>query len=336
MNSLFKLAVGGVRKNGLVMAMAVLAAPVSAATQSSWKPERSVEIVVTSAPGSGGDVTGRFVQRILQERRLVETPVTVANKPGGGGAIAYHYLNQHKGNGHFIVIAGKNLLTGHILGRVPYTYSDVTPLAILFEEYICVAVRADSAIRSGRDLIERMKKDPTSLSFGIASALGNPNQQSVAMPLKEAGVELRKIRNVVFNSGGIAMTALLGGHVDVVPGSVGLMLRHLQTGEVRVIAVAAPRRFAGALASAPTWNEQGANTVVSNWRGVVGPGGMSREQIAYWDDALRALVRADEWKKELERNNWNDEYKASVEAGKAMQADYVESKRFLTDLELVK
>jgi len=158
----------------------------------------------------------------------------------------------------------------------------------------------------------------------------------VAMALKGAGVDLRKTRNVVFNSGAIAMTALLGGHVDVVPGSVGLILRHLQTGDVRVIAVAAPQRFGGALAQAPTWREQGANTVVSNWRGVVGPGGLNREQIAFWDDAIRGLVRTEEWKKELERNNWNDEYKASAETRKYMEADYAELKGFLIDLELAK
>ena len=316
-------------------ALALLAGAGPALAQA-WKPERNVEIVVVSAPGSGGDVTGRFVQKILQERRLVETSISVVNKPGGGGAVAYHYLNQHKGNGHFVVIAGKSLLTNHIVGTNAITYTHVTPLAILFDEYICVAVKADSPVKSGRDLIERLKKDPGALSFGIASSLGNANHQGVATALKGAGVDLRKTRSVVFNSGALAMTALLGGHVDVVPGSVGLTLRHLQTGDVRVIAVAAPQRFGGALAAAPTWREQGANVVVSNWRGLVGAGALGPGQIAFWDEAMRGLVRAEEWKKELERNNWNEGYKASAEARKYMEADYGEAKVFLTELELAK
>ena len=316
-------------------ALALLAGAGPALAQA-WKPERNVEIVVVSAPGSGGDVTGRFVQKILQERRLVETSISVVNKPGGGGAVAYHYLNQHKGNGHFVVIAGKSLLTNHIVGTNAITYTHVTPLAILFDEYICVAVKADSSVKSGRDLIERLKKDPGALSFGIASSLGNANHQGVATALKGAGVDLRKTRSVVFNSGALAMTALLGGHVDVVPGSVGLTLRHLQTGDVRVIAVAAPQRFGGALAAAPTWREQGANVVVSNWRGLVGAGALAPGQIAFWDEAMRGLVRAEEWKKELERNNWNEGYKASAEARKYMEADYGEAKVFLTELELAK
>jgi tripartite-type tricarboxylate transporter receptor subunit TctC len=57
----------------------------AARAQWTWKPGRNVEIIVLSAPGSGGDVTGRFVQRILQERRLVEPSLAVVNKPGAAG-----------------------------------------------------------------------------------------------------------------------------------------------------------------------------------------------------------------------------------------------------------
>ncbi len=314
---------------GLLPQTGIAAAP-------AWAPEKNIEIVINTAPGSGQDVTGRFMQKILQEQKLVASPVTVVNKPGGGGAIAYGYLNQHQRDGHFVAIASKSLLTNHIMGRNPVTYSHLTPLAILFEEYIAVAVKADSPIKSGREVIERMKKDPSALSFGVATSLGNPNHQGVAMALKDAGVDLRKTRTVVFQSGGNAITALLGGHVDVVPGSVGLMLKHVQAGNVRLIAIAAPQRLEGAFSQTPTWKEQGINAVVSNWRGLIGPGGMSPEQIAYWDNAMRGLTRSDEWKKELERSNWADEYKTSAETRKYMDADYAELKVFLAELELTK
>ena len=317
----------------LMGAACLLAMPAQA---QNWQPDKNVEMVVNTAPGSGPDVTARLIQKILQERKAVPTSLTVANKPGGGGAIAYGYLSQHQGDGHFVAIASKSLLTNHIAGRMPLTYSNLTPLAILFGEYITVAVKADSPIKSGRDLLDRMKKDPTSLSFGVATSLGNPNHQGVAMAMKAVGIELRKTKTVVFQSGGNAMTALLGGHVDVVPGSVGLVRKHVEAGSVRLIAVAAPQRLGGAFANTPTWKEQGADVIVSNWRGMVGPGGMTPAQTAWWDNALKMLTETEAWKQALEKNNWSDEYKPSAETRKYMDAEYAELKAFLTELELAK
>jgi putative tricarboxylic transport membrane protein len=304
--------------------------------QSAWKPNRNVEIVVNTAPGSGQDTTARTVQKILQERHLVESPLTVMNKPGGGGAIAYNYLNQQQGNGHYVAIASKSLLTNHIMGRNPITHTDVTPLAILFGEYISVAVKADSDIQSGRDLIERMKKDPSAYSFGVATSVGNPNHQGVAMALKAAGVDVKRMKTVVFQSGGNAITALLGGHVSVVPGSVGLMLKHVEAGSVRLIAIAAPQRLPGTFAKTPTWREQGADAVVSNWRGLIGPKGLTGAQTTYWDGALKGLTASEEWKKGLERNYWADDYMPSAETRKYMGEEYGQLKSFLVDLELAK
>ena len=301
-----------------------------------WQPDKNVEIVINTAPGSGQDSTGRLIQKILQDRKAVNTSITINNKPGGGGAIAYTYLQAHPGDGHFVSIASKSLLTNHISGRMPLTYSHLTPLAILFDEYIAVAVKADSPIKNGRELLDRMKKDPGTYSFGVATSLGNPNHQGIAMALKDAGIDLRKTKTPVFQSGGNALTALLGGHVDAVPGSVGLMRKYVEAGTIRLIAIAAPQRLTGIFANTPTWKEQGANAIVSNWRGLIGPPGMTPAQTAYWDNALKQLTQTEAWKKELADNNWDNEYKPSAETRKYMDAEYAELKGFLTELELVK
>ena len=318
-----------------VLALGVALLASQPATAQNWQPEKNVEIVINTAPGSGQDATGRLIQKILQDRKSVSS-ITINNKPGGGGVIAYTYLQQHPADGHFIAIASKSLLTNHISGRAPLTYTHLTPLAILFDEYIAVAVKADSPIKSGRELLERMKKDPGTYSFGVATSLGNPNHQGVAMALKDAGIDLRKIKTPVFQSGGNAITALLGGHVDAVPGSVGLMRRYVEAGSIRLIAIASPQRLTGIFANTPTWKEQGANAIVSNWRGMIGPPGMTPAQIAFWNNALRLMTQSDAWKKELEENNWDNEYRNSAETRKFMEADYAELKTFLTEIELVK
>lgn len=77
-----------------------LTAAAPALPQGTWKPEKAVEIVVNTAPGSGPDKTGRLMQKIMQDQRLADTSMVVVNKPGAGGAVAYNYLNQYAGNGH--------------------------------------------------------------------------------------------------------------------------------------------------------------------------------------------------------------------------------------------
>ena len=72
--------------------------------QIAWKPEKGVEIVVGTSPGGGQDTSARFVQKLIQERQLVDVPTVVVNKPGGGSSVGYAYLNQHPGDGHFIML----------------------------------------------------------------------------------------------------------------------------------------------------------------------------------------------------------------------------------------
>ena len=299
------------------------------------KPDKPVELIALNAPGGGGDRILRIMSSIMQERRHLDVPANVVNKPGGGGAVAYAYLNQHPGDAHYLVLASKSILTNHIAGRGP-SYTEFTPVAFLFGEYISVTVKPESPLKTGRDIVERLKKDPAALSFGIATSMGNPNHQGVASALKAAGVDIRKMRTVIFPSGGAATTAMLGGHVDVVPITAAFAASMARQGQVRVITVTAPSRLADVLADVPTWREQGYDAVVSNWRGMVGPRGMAPVQVAYWEHALSRFVESDEWKKELEKNFWRSEYMRSAEMRKYLDQDNEQVKAFLAELGLAK
>jgi putative tricarboxylic transport membrane protein len=316
----------------VVSAAALAILPLSSLAQS-WKPERAVELIVGCAPGCGPDNAARLIQSIFQAKRYVDVPVTVINKPGGGGAAVHAYLKQFERNGHYIYHTDRGLLTGHAMGRTDNRA--VTPIAILYGEYIGVAVRADSPIKSGRDLIERLRKEPTVHSIGIATSLGNTNHQGVANAMRLAGIDVRKTRNVTFSSGAQAITAMLGGHIDVVPVSVGLWVDHLKTGAVRVIAVTAAERLSS-LPSVPTWREQGSNVVLSNWRAVVGPGGMSAPQVEYWENAFDRLNNTEEWKADLARRHAAANFVRSAGMKKQMEDEYPEVKALLADMELTK
>jgi putative tricarboxylic transport membrane protein len=280
------------------------------------------------------DRTGRTLQRIFQETGLVKVPVTVVNKPGGGGAVSVNYLNQHAGDAHFVAINSPNLIANDLNGRGRYT--EVTPLGNLFSEYTVIAVRADSSIRNGQDFVSRLRKDPASIAVTTPTTLGSINHLSFALVAKSAGVDIRKLKAVVLGSGGDAVTAVLGGHVDAHTGTPSSVVRMVEAGKIRVIGVLAPRRIGGPYANTPTWTEQGFGAVMDTWRGVIGPKGMNAEQIAFWDQVLAKAVATDTWKREVERNVWESNYLNSTQTAKLFEADYAEFKGLLTELGLVK
>jgi putative tricarboxylic transport membrane protein len=303
--------------------------------QPSWKPERPVEIVVTCQPGCSTDIAARTIQRIWQDHRIVPVPSVVVNKAGGGGSVAFGYLQQRPGDGHALVLSGAGTVVNTILGR-GVGHKDITTLAMMAAEYVGVAVRADSGLKSGRELMDTLRKDPQSVVFGIANSLGNANHQAIALAMKIEGISPGKARNVVFQSGANSIVALLGGHVQVVPASVGLWVNPLKAGQVRLIAVSAPKRLAGDIAGIPTWREQGIDAVISVWRMISAPPGLSAAQTAFWQEALRRTTETPEWKRDLEASYQSDEFMAGAEFARAIDALYAQQKALLTDLELVR
>jgi putative tricarboxylic transport membrane protein len=301
-----------------------------------WSPQKNIEIVVGSAAGGSNDKTGRTVEKILTEKRLLPTSLTVNNKPGGGGSIALSYIGQKTGDAHYVVVATPSLLTNHIVGQSALNYTDFTPIASLFNDYIVFAVNPDSGIKTGRDLIERLKKDPKTVSIGFATALGSHNHIGAGLLMKALGGEARALKAIAFKGSAEAITALLGGHIDLVTTAAGNVDSQVAAGKLRIIGVAASQRFPGALAGVPTWKEQGVNVVFGGWRAIVGPRGMTAAQSAWWEGALRKVVESPEWKQDLEQNYWSNDFVTGEQFRKDLAQDYSAMKSVLVDLGLAK
>ena len=306
-----------------------------AAGQSAWKPQKNLEIVVGTSPGGGQDLAARAVQRLMQEKRLIDISSVVVNKAGAGRSLGFMYLNQHPGDGHYMMLVTTSLITSPLMGLTPITYNDLTPLAMLFDEYIVTTVAAGSSIRNAGDLLARLKADPASVSLGITTA-GGGGHLGFALAARAAGVDVKKLKTVVFKSGGESITALLGGHIDVVTSTTAAPVSHVRAGKLRIIAIAAPKRMPGELASVPTWREYGINAVFTNWRGMVGPRGMIAPQIAYWERVLSAVVDSPEFRSELEKNFWVGNFARSEEMRGMLRAEHEEQKALLTELGLAK
>ena len=327
---------GRVRWTARLSAVAALFIALGAIAQPAWKPERNVEIVSGTAAGGAVDKANRTVQKIWQEKKIVEATAMVVNKPGGGNTIAWNYLNQHAGDGHYVSIAPYTLLTNKIVGTSAITWSDFTPIALLFNEYMTVAVRADSPIKTGADLVARLRKEPSALSIAVASTLGNHIHIGIAKALKAGGVDIKKLKVVAFKTSGESITNLLGGHIDVVSSTTPNVLGQLEAGKIRVIALTAPRRLPGVMAAVPTWKEQGIDGDFSASQGAIGPKGLSAAQVAYWESAFQKLAQTDEWKQELASSHWDANFLTSRETAKYYAAQTAELREILTDLGLAR
>lgn len=306
------------------------------AVAAEWRPQKNVEVVSASAAGGAADGTARLVQRLLQEKKLIPVSSVVVNKPGGQQTVAMAYLAQQAGDGHTIAVASTPLLSNHITGASKQHYADFTPLALLFTEYVSLSVRSDSPIKDARDLIERMKKDPASLSFGVGTSIGGINHIGAALGMKAGGVDIRKMKAIVFNSSGQAATTVLGGHMDVVASLVNVAVPQVEGGRLRALVVSAPQRMPGPLANVPTWKELGFDAVVVNWRMTMGPGGMSPAQIVYWDAVMKTLTATPEWRDDLRRNYQEAAYIPSTGMRQFLDGQYEQFRTILTELGAVK
>lgn len=303
--------------------LGVAACGAAVAGETPWQPRRPVAFVVGATAGGGLDLTARVLQQIWDTKRMTGVPVVVVNKPGASNAIAWTYLNERNDDGHAIAIGSTNLITNPIMGTHALGHRDVTPLAILIDDFLVFAVRADSPLRSMRDAVERLRADPGALSVAVAPGRGSPNHTSMGLAARAAGIEVRKMRFVPYKSAAEAMTALIGGEVDIASVSSSNVPGQLAAGRIRPIAVTSPQRLHGALAVAPTLPEQGINATFTNWRAVIGPRRMSRPAALYWEHALAEAVKTPEWAREVERNFWVTNFRAGDVARRFMDDEAV-------------
>lgn len=313
---------------------ALAAAP--AWSQSAWRPEKAVEIIVPTAAAGINDQMARLMQKILQEQKLAPVPVVVMNKAGGNQTLAVVYLNQHPLDPHYLLYATATVFTNQLAGLTKMHYSELTPLALFLVDHSVITVKADSPLKNMRDLVDRLKTDPESIAFGMVSR-GGPNHLALSQAVRSAGLDPRKLKVVVFKTNAESMTATIGGHIHAVVSSVSAAMPQVQAGNTRMLAIAAPQRQAGAVANVPTLREQGIDANgIANWRAVFGVKGISPAHVAYWEETLARMADTDEWKGRLAATNLAGHFLRSKDFAKYLDTEYNHTKVTMTHLGLVK
>lgn len=314
--------------------LCVWAVPV-AAQQGAWKPTQPVELISSTGVGGAQDRLARAIQAALQTEKLIPTPAVVVNKPGGNGGLSVAYLNQHPGDGHYLLVSSALMLTNHIMGKGNLNYTDITPIAQLFHEYSAVIVKADSPLKNGADLIARIKSAPQSVTIGV-TVLGTSHHMSIAKAVKAAGVDPKSLKMVTFKSGTDALMATLGGHITATISSVSNAVPQVRGGTARVIAVSAPQRLGGGLSDVPTWKELGFDSVSSNFRTVFGARGLPRSTVAYWEQTMARVAGSPMWVKEIDDNFWVSAYLDSGATKQYLTAEYKAIFNVLSELALAR
>ncbi|MGZ8211496.1 MAG: tripartite tricarboxylate transporter substrate binding protein [Burkholderiales bacterium] len=320
-------------------ALALVAGPTALGpvhAQTAWKPEKQVEIIVPTAPGGGNDAVARLMAKMLQDQKLVPTPVLVVNKPGGNQALSFNYLTQHPNDPHYLLQATSTLFTNEIRGVTQIKYVDFPALALAFVDYSAFMVPANSPFKTMRDMIERLKTDPESVAFSVV-ARGSVSHAALAAAAKAGGADPKRLKIVVYKTSAEATTALMGGHIQGAVSSAAGSTPPVVAGQLRMLAIVAPKRRPGAISHVPTLAEQGINApILESWRAYFGAKGMTPAQVSYWEDAFARASTADEMKAWMTKNDVTAPPLRGAELQKYLEGQYNHVRSVLIDLDLTK
>ncbi|MBS1219765.1 MAG: tctC6 [Proteobacteria bacterium] len=308
----------------------------AAAAEGGWQPQSPVEIVVPTGAGGENDRVARFIQRILEQKKLVTTPVTVVNKAGGNQVLATVHVAKKTADPHVLLYATGTIQSNEIAGVSDLSYRDLTPIAKLRCDNTAVTVAPDSHIKDMPDLIRKLKADVKSVSFGTASR-GGANNLVLAKALRSGGVDPNGLKLIVFKTNAQTMTAVMGKHVDSVGSSVSAAFKNVEAGKLRLLAVSAPKRLGGILADVPTMAEAGLDVRgVSNCRYVYAPKGISAAQRSFWEKAMAAVNDDEEWKSDISLRNQQQDFVIGKDLEAGLEDTYNATKAAMVDIGLAK
>ncbi len=293
-------------------------------------PERAITIVAVSGAGGGLDTASRIIAKIATSKGLVDQPINVENKPGGGQVTGTtEFALKEIGNDYKLMLASTPFVLNYIKkeGTATISYRDVTPLARMQVDYGILAVKADSEFKDLKSLMDALKADPSSITVAGGGAPGTLDYLNSILVAESYGINGADVKYTAYDGGGEAITALLGGNADVLTTDLSGASEYLKSGDVRILGIGTDDRLVGEFSVIPTYKEQGFDVHVENWRGIYGPKDMSPEAKKFWEDTLKTIAESAEWKAELEALGVQDGYMNSADWLASMEqeeASYLE------------
>ena len=200
------------RSRAVAIAMTALAAGLYVTPANAWEPTRNVEFIVPAGTGGGADQMARMIQGIVTKHNLMKQSMVVVNKAGGAGGEGFLDIKNSKANPHKLVITLSNLFTTPLATGIPFSWKDMTPVAMLALDEFVLWVNADSPYKTVAELVTAMKAAPAG-QFKMGGTGSKQEDQIITVALEKATGT--KITYVPYKGGGEVAVQLVGKHVDM-------------------------------------------------------------------------------------------------------------------------
>ena len=281
-------------------------------------PERNIQLIIPTTPGSAVDIVGRLVAEELG--RILGTPVIPLNKPGASMTSGTDAVVRSKKDGYTLLYA---TTTAMVYSRVPNPeivpydpVKDLEPLGMHLWVPAALVVKQDSPWKTFSEYMEYAKKNPGKVSISIHS-VGAIEHFNVEVIKSLTNAEFNMIP---FKGASEALTGLLGGHVDSSFIGLTLTLPHVKAGKMRILLTT--RKWPG-LPELPTITELGYKQELSaGWFAFYAPAGISEEVKKVLVSAFERIARNPEMKSKIDGMGFTVDYKSPVELKRIMIEDF--------------
>jgi putative tricarboxylic transport membrane protein len=272
----------------------------SAKSNAAFKPSRPATFIVATGVGGGGDIFGRAAAAGISQV-VPGTKVGVENHTGGNEVVGATYVLSRKQNPYYVFVANTSLILIPYSIKPPpnYTWKSFTPIAELASDQQMLVVPEKSPYHSLSDLITAAKSN-SKIRVGLTSATGTDT--AVARLIENSqGV---KFQHVILEAGSDSVAAMLAGNVDFSFLNPSEALGQLQAKKLRALSVFSDKRYGPGtgLEDVPTAKEQGIDVTFSQFRGLLGPPGLSPAQVKFWADAAKRWTTTQSYQDYIKKN----------------------------------
>ncbi|MGE0213170.1 MAG: tripartite tricarboxylate transporter substrate binding protein [Parvibaculaceae bacterium] len=301
-----------------------------------WKPTKTVEFVVPAGTGGGADQMARMIQGVIQKHSLMEQPMVVINKSGGAGAEGFMDVKGSSGNEHKVIITLSNLFTTPLATGVPFSWEDLTPVAMLALDNFVLWVNSESEYKTAKDYIEAVKSG-TDNQFKMAGTGSKQEDQIITVAIEQ--VEGKKFTYVPFKGGGDVAKQLVGTHVDSTVNNPIEAVSFWQSGNLRPLCSFSAERLDSSAqvkwADIPTCKEAGVDVQYQMLRGIFMSPGVSQEVVDYYVGLFEKVRGTQEWKDFMAKGAFTqtfmsgDDYKKWVSDAATLHKDLMTKAGFV-------
>ena len=283
-------------KLAVASAIVVVALSSSTAAAADTYPSRPVRFIVPFPPGGGTDILARLVGEGLSQS--LKRPFVIDNRPGAGTNIGMEAAARAVPDGHTIIMASIGLSANpHLYPKLTFDpIRDLAPVSLVAIAPTILAVHPSVQAQGPQDLLKLLRAQPGRLNYG---SFGSGSGAHLAAELFKL-VTKTDIVHIPYKGGCPAITALLGGEVQMVFSSLLPMLPHIQSGRVRPIGLAAGKRFRG-LPNVTTFKEAGVDYETGTWFGVLAPRGTPQPILERLHREVATIVRSEEAQTRISR-----------------------------------